>query len=60
MGGFGIGFVVATRKNYKAIVTHLRLDKRTSQAGRKSRTKTSTMNKDKKNSYKPYNRQGKR
>lgn len=48
-----------SRKNYKAIIDHQRKDKKTSIAGRKSRIKTSSMNKNKKNSYKAYRGQGK-
>jgi hypothetical protein len=51
---------MATRKNYKAIINHERKDKKTSQSSKKGRVKLASMNKSKKNSYKPYNRQGKR
>ena len=47
------------RTNYKPTIKHQKQDKKTSVAGRKSRIKTSSMNKNKKRSYKPYKRQGK-
>ena len=49
-----------SRKNYKAIVSHERKDKKTSQSSKKGRVKMASMNKNKKRSYKPYNRQGKK
>jgi|TARA_Y100000310_G_scaffold216611_1_gene217670 hypothetical protein len=48
------------RIRYTAIITHKKLDKKTSIAGKKSRIKTSTLSKDKKRSFKSYNRQGRR
>ena len=48
-----------SRKNYKSTIQHEPKDKKTSIAGRKSRVKTSSMNKNKKNSYKAYRGQGK-
>ena len=46
------------RKSYKSDKTHERKDKKTSIAGSKSRVKTSSMSKNRKNNYKAYSGQG--
>ena len=46
------------RKTYKSEIKHERKDKKTSIAGRRCRVKTSSMSKNKKNSFKAYRGQG--